>query len=115
MPEAKTKKKINKAFLEKKIISLPVVKKEEKTLIMITFLIFCLTFIIFWETRKPQTVIIMMPPQVAADNQQRDNDKQEKDDVGTPVYWYSFGDNFSSSAYLNAEQTDMYLSLIHIS
>lgn len=103
------KKKISLSFLEKKIISLPVVKKEEKTLLIITFLIFCLTLIIFWEIRKPQTVVVVMPPQAAADNKNLADEKKSEDEVGSPVYWYSFGDNFSSNAYLNTEQTNMYL------
>lgn len=100
------KKKNSWAFFEKKIINLPIVKKEERTLLIITFLIFCLTLIIFWEIRKPQTVIVVMPPEAAANNQEKNNDIIK---IGAPVYWYSFGDSFTSSARLNTEQTDMYL------
>lgn len=103
--QGENKKKNSWTLFEKKIISLPVVKEEERALLIITFLIFCLTFIIFWEIRKPPTVIVVMPPEAAANNQEKNNSTK----IGAPVYWYSFGDSFTSDARLNREQTDMYL------
>jgi len=121
MSVVKTKRKINKnikgkkskttiwSFLEKEIISLPVVKKEEKALLIITFLIFCLVLIIFWEIRRPQYVFVVMPSKVAADKQTLVDYNDQKDAVGTPVYWHSFGDNFFSAARLDNSQTNMHL------
>jgi hypothetical protein len=96
--------------LEKKIINWPLIKKEEKALLLITCLIFCLTFIIFWEIRKPQTVMLIINSGVSANNQFPPKEGEIEEAIADKkMNWQSFGDNFSSFAYLNTDQTDMYL------
>src|SRR5680860_1017998 len=98
--------------LERKIINWSVVKKEERALLLITGLIFCLTFIIFWETRKPQAVMLIINPDAVANNQFLPKERGlEAPLANKNLNWQSFGDNFSSFAYLNTDQTDMYLDL----
>jgi hypothetical protein len=106
------KKRFGLFFLQQKIINSPLVK-EEKALLIITFLIFCLTFITFWEVRRSQVVIKVISPEIMAIDDTDDNivfqDDKKKNIENKETNWQSFGDNFSSFAYLNSEQTNMYL------
>src|SRR5680860_1583079 len=103
------RKKYKLPVWEKKFFSWALLK-EEKALLLIAFLIFILTFINYFESQKAPLVVIVYPEvsnqvqEKTVDDIQADLTKSDKN-----YNWQSFGDNFSSYAYLNSKMTSMYL------
>jgi len=100
------------SLITKKSANYRLVLKERNALLWLVLLIFFVVLVVFLDSLKPTRINVIYfddeikNAEITGANFKSSTELKESE---TSTVWNSFGDNFSSSAYLDLDNTDMYL------